>query len=65
MPKESLQKIVVLLSKPIPRVYSFSMGIDPKLSVIVQVKFELAFYDVAVRYFIRYVMDTPSVKFPK
>ena len=41
-------------------VHAFPKGINPKVNVIAQLEFELAYYDVAVQYVSHYAMETLS-----
>ena len=39
----------------------FLKGISPKVNVVVQLEFELAFYDTRVQHISHYVMETSSL----
>ena len=45
------------------RVYIFSKDISPKVNIIVQLEFELAYFDIAVQLFSYYASGIPSYSF--
>ena len=40
-------------------VYIFSKGISPKVDIITQLQFKLAYYIIAVQHISHYAMETP------